>query len=262
MAPQNLNMELLLTSQLAATIDHSKLILKEDYAKLASDKSNKPLSRVGTRFASTDVERRRKKKRFQHFKTLSIQPFNVIQSLLTPGISAASCNEETLSSSFLLLDGILTISLGELSNVDIGSEEFGVDDKYDLLKDSSERWGARMETNISVGKVCYEYQHESEEAEEKCMSNSSSDLEDEQTPHGAILSQKLDIVPLVLDDPSTLDARSPNPDRYVPPSHKMVADCLKVSLFSMYLWNMLYGLTFYACNLMINSCYIIIFTQS
>lgn len=217
MAPQNLNMELLLTSQLGAD-DHSKLILKEDYAVQTFAKNN--LLRPGTR--SQKKHRRRKKS--QSFKFMSIEPFNVIQSLLTPGISAASCNEETLSSSFLLLDGILTISLGELS-----SDESDTENGYDLLRDATERWGARLETNISVGNVSYEYQHESEEAEEKCMSVSSSDGEDEQSPHGAILSQKLDLVPLVLDDPSSLDINKPNPDRYVPPSHKMVADCLKAS---------------------------------
>lgn len=207
MAPQILNMELLLTSHWT-----------DRDAKPTSHGENQMLKQD---FSKQQVPHKRRKSSFGSVKQFAIDPIHMIQTLLTPGISAASCNEETLSSSFLILDGLLTISLGELTAE-------GRETKYNMLEDATERWGARFETNIGVGKVCYEYRHETEEEEEKCMSCCSSVGDDECNPsQGNILSQTLDLIPLVLDE-SLIDIRAINPDGYIPPSHKMVADCLKV----------------------------------
>jgi tetratricopeptide (TPR) repeat protein len=224
MPPQNINMELLVASEFASS--EGKSILQPDGGELLEKEFAGTQTTAIKYLHSNDLRppQREKKKRFTSLKSMAIEPFNMIQSLLTPGVSAASCNEETLSSSFLILDGFLTISLGELTH-DNDENEDRYDNKYNMFQDASERWGARLETNICVGKVCYEYRHDTEEEEEKCMSFSSSD--EEEQGHASILSQKLDLVPLVLDDPSTLDNTSINPNRHVPPSHKMVADCLK-----------------------------------
>ena len=124
----------------------------------------------------------------------------------------AYCNEETLSSSFLILDGFKTISLADSWN----------------QKEAIERWGKRLETNICVGKVSYEYR-EADEVEQS-MSNSSSsheDFDDALSAKAAIVSQHLEKIPLVLDSDTTEDGTLLDPDRYLPPSHKMVADALK-----------------------------------
>ncbi len=216
MAPQNLNMGLLLTSEFSTKdtsisyLQGNNKILSQEYVEKDPMYNKSHLSKQG------------RKKRFALLKPMTIDPLQMMQAFLTPGTSAASCNEETLSSSFLILDGFQTIFLGALKTDDDKST-------CNMLDDSVERWGARLETNICVGKVCYEYRHDNEEQEEKCLSFSSSDGEDDAAPSGSILSQKLDLVPLVLDDPLTNDVGVINPERYVPPSHKMVADCLKVS---------------------------------
>lgn len=203
-------MDLLLTAKEGSPILRGDIeLFKRDIPKAKSRRYSNEKKRV-------------RKERFQLLKPVTIDPFQMIQSLLKPGMSAASCNEETLSSSFLILDGTLTISLGALSYDKKESN-------YDMLEDATERWGSRLETNICVGKVCYEYRYDNEEAEEKCRSNSFSDAEEDIPPnHGAVLSQTLDLVPLVLDDTLNQDSMTISPGRYVPPSHKMVADCLKV----------------------------------
>lgn len=259
MAPQNLNiMDMPLTPEFTAKGEKSLLqqedeLLKPNYTGTGKDGPSSPSpSTYLLRSPQTRTDTRNKKIFFTSLKSMSIDPFHLIQTLLTPGRSAASCNEETLSSSFLILDGFLTISLGELTHSDMNRNPDNQD--YDqttrnrrynnMHQDATERWGARLETNLCVGKVCYEYRHDSEEEEEKCMSFSSTDDEDEcvydvngtgtGTPpshqsQAAILSQKLDLIPLVLEDSLSKDITvMNNPDRHVPPSHKMVADCLKV----------------------------------
>lgn len=145
-------------------------------------------------------------------------PLHVIRTLLFPeGKSMAYCNDETLSSSFLILDGFMSISLVD-------------DNESELLtrnEDAIERWGKRLETNICVGKVVYEYRHSEED--EKSMDNySSSDSErSEYRNEATILSQNLEKVPLLLDQEPIEDGTMLDPDRYLPPSHRMLADALK-----------------------------------
>ena len=231
-----------MTSRFAGS-NVDKSLLKVDGEILEKEFANNTLpAKAGTSKKYLDIhelgKKEIRKKRFPSLRSMAIEPFNMIQALLTPGVSAASCNKETLSSSFLILDGFLTISLGELS-----TDNSDNDTRYNMLDDATERWGSRLETNICVGKVSYEYRHDTEEEEEKCMSfSSSSDGEDEcaATGNGSILSQKLDLIPLVLDDPSTLQSSTLNPERYVPPSHKMVADCLKVCFSCLLSFSILY----------------------
>lgn len=148
-------------------------------------------------------------------------PLHVLQELLFPGgTSAAYCNEETASTSFLILDGFMTIFLGDLSN-----ERSNRSISSNALQDATERWGKRLETNICVGKVSYEYRH-SDEAE-MYMDMPHSNSGEFSRRSATIVSQNLDRVPLVLDhDANNRDILDPK--FYFPPSHKMVADALKV----------------------------------
>lgn len=125
----------------------------------------------------------------------------------------AYCNEETLSSSFLILDGFMTISL--------------FDDSSSVL-DATERWGKRLETNICVGKVSYEYRLSDEVEKQLNHASSKEEGEEEVKTKATILSQNLENIPLVLDQEPSEDGTLLDPDRYLPPSHKMVADALKV----------------------------------
>jgi len=153
-------------------------------------------------------------------RTMARRPINMFQTLLIPGgsagVSAAYCNEETLSSSFLILDGFMTLFLGRYSPY--GRNE------YDMRRDASERWGSRVETNVCIGKVAYEYRM----AEEKEKS-----MDFESSRNGAtIVSQTLVKRPLGLGaEPTATDSKVINIDSYVPPSHKMVADCLTFQEF-------------------------------
>jgi len=153
-------------------------------------------------------------------RTMARRPINMFQAMFIPGgsagASAAYCNEETLSSSFLILDGFMTLFLGRYSPC--GRSE------YDMRRDASERWGKRVETNICIGKVAYEYTMA--EDKEKSMDFESS-------ANGAtIVSQTLVKRPLGLDaEPMVTDSKVINIESYVPPSHKMVADCLTFQEF-------------------------------
>jgi len=146
-------------------------------------------------------------------RTMARRPINMFQTLLIPGgsggISAAYCNEETLSTSFLVLDGFLTIFLGQ----------FSLNEKniYNMERDANERWTKRVETNVCIGKVSYEYRMA--EKEEKSMSMKHS------SKSASIVSQTLVKKPLGVG-PEPNDSKSINTDNYIPPSHKMVADCL------------------------------------
>lgn len=221
MAPQNLNIELLLTTPELLRSNSKEVSYIYEQDKIA----NVDITTAVCNKECSITNDQGRKKRFIPLKPILIDPIHMIKTILTPGISSASCNEETLSSSFLILDGLSTISLGKLSSN--ANDELS----DSILEEAIERWGARYETNISVGKVCYEYSCESEEdEEEKCLSFSSSDGEDTFHPGGSILSQKLDLIPLVLENSFTHDTRAPNPELYLPPSHRMVADCLKVRL--------------------------------
>lgn len=151
-------------------------------------------------------------------RTLNKRPINIVHSLLIPGgsgaVSAAYCNEETFSTSFLVLDGFLTIYLGEYYP---SSENEG--DKNNVrntIRYAAERWGKRVDTNVCIGKVSYEYRMT--EKHEKSMDVQSS------TKNASIISQKLVKKPLGVPEP--LDSKHISPDNYLPPTHKMVADCL------------------------------------
>jgi len=177
----------------------------------SSERSQSPRSTLASR--ST---RQRRRYSPSHISN----PLHVLQELLFPGgTSAAYCNEETASTSFLILDGFMTIFLGDLSK-EIDSKKIS----SNALKDATERWGKRLETNICVGKVSYEYRH-SDEAEMymDMPSSNSGEISERSAP---IVSQNLDRVPLVLDHEAN-NRDILDPKFYFPPSHKMVADALK-----------------------------------
>lgn len=141
-------------------------------------------------------------------RTIEQSPKSMMQSLFSFGVSAAYCNEETLSSSFLILDGVLTISLGAIS-----SES---DTPNGMMNEATTRWGQRVETNICVGKVSYNYRWDEEE---------EKGLDHEVSNNASVLSQTLVLTPLGVD-PDPTETRDIDPDRYLPPAHKMVADTL------------------------------------
>jgi len=230
MAPQNINMELLLTSELAAgerkfVLPSYSEVLKKEFDNIIFDKTKLKATNQYLDQGLYDEANRnsRRKKRFPNIRSMAIEPLTMIQALLVPGSSAASCNEETLSSSFLILDGFQTISLGEITTGDSKANNLSISNT--MLKEATERWRSRLNTNFCVGKVSYEYRHADEEEEEKCMSFSSSDGEYESSAAkcGSILSQTLEKVRLIMDN----DKEPMSPDRHVPPNHRMVADCLK-----------------------------------
>lgn len=136
----------------------------------------------------------------------------------------AYCNEDTYSTSFLILDGFMTICLGD------GTSTIGGSGRSKVLEEATERWGTRLETNICVGKVSYEYRLSDEV--EKSMSHCSSEAagEEGEETNATILSQHLEKIPLLLDQEPNDNGTMLDPERYLPPSHKMVADALKVCL--------------------------------
>lgn len=254
MPPQVVNMDLLRSADLAGRhhdISNIKLNTKHiSPSSFTSDKLNlNASSQVHTTNNSTNhtnmvesctlfdgMQRptlpsrnsRRQRRRYSQ-ATVASRPLDVITRLIFPGgPSNAFCNEETLSSSFLILDGFMTIALGNLPR--IRGQDSNID--ANVLKDARERWGKRLETNICVGKVSYEYRL-SDEAEQQSLHSSEEeeDSEDEnQIPKtkATILSQHLDRIPLVLDqEPTDGVAGMLNPSRYIPPSQKMFADALR-----------------------------------
>lgn len=197
MPPQVVNMDVLLTQEFPQKSQY------EVFGPLTTTSIMKPDSPASS---PKSIKSRRRK----YSNEKGQNPFKMLQTLLFPGgASMAYCNEETLSSSFLILDGLKTISLADSSKDQ---------------KEAIERWGKRLETNICVGKVSYEYR-EADEVEQS-MSNSSSDF-DALSTRAEVVSQHLEKIPLVLDSDTTEDGTLLDPDRYLPPSHKMVADALK-----------------------------------
>lgn len=143
--------------------------------------------------ASSPKSIKSRRRKYSHEK--GENPFKMLQTLLFPGgASMAYCNEETLSSSFLILDGLKPISLADSSKDQ---------------KEAIERWGQRLETNICVGKVSYEYR-EADEVEQS-MSNSSSDF-DALSIRAEVVSQHLEKIPLVLDSDTTEDGTLLDPE--------------------------------------------------
>lgn len=222
MPPQVVNMDLLLSSELS---QHQILGLEETLKVVRHEKTTDPDSKslLSSHSSSDGSLRRKSTKRnrrysLTHAAPQEHHPLHVIRTLLFPGgKSMAYCNDETLSSSFLILDGFMTISLVD------GKDN---DSSISHVEDAIERWGKRLETNICVGKVSYEYRLSDED--EKSMSHVSSDSERSYGSNEAtILSQNLEKVPLVLDQEATEDGTMLDPDRYLPPSHRMLADALK-----------------------------------
>lgn len=145
--------------------------------------------------------------------------------------SAAYCNNETLSPSFLVLDGIESISLGKVAS----NERTG--DR--VLKEATERWKNRVESRICVGNVSYEYRR----AEEKfaITGDDAKPQMDEEllgpalnlVKAGSRVSQSLGRKTLPRATSLAMAAIKEkasgviNPDRYLPPIHSMVADHLR-----------------------------------
>lgn len=207
MPPQVVKSEMLLSTELNET-DVSRLIIGASGVDFSPHRLEQKLHGRSQSPRSTVTPPRPKRK--YHRRTLS--PLHMIQDLLFPGgLSAAYCNEETLSTSFLVLDGFMTIFLGEFSDE-------GASLSSEALRVATERWGRRLETNISVGKVSYEYRL-SDEVE----MSTGGDISRSEAP---IISQNLEKVPLVLDQEPN-ERKILNPKFYFPPSHKMVADGLK-----------------------------------
>lgn len=239
MAPQVVNMELLLSTP---DLSHlSTLKIKNHLHRVPAS----PL--INTDRGSESFALYKKPNRSRRPRTTKVKrkysatsvipshdPINFIQNLLFPvGASKAYCNEETLSSSFLILDGFMTISLGDdvrSTNRNRARPNVNSVRMESSLKNATERWGKHLESNICVGKVSYEYR-ESDEVE-KTMSHSSEE-EDEDgdslntSNRASILSQHLEKIPLILDEEPADSGTLLDPDRYLPPSHKMVADALK-----------------------------------
>ena len=223
MPPQVVNMELLLSSEVSQqqipglealrVIQHTKPVDPDSSTKSSSLSSH-----------SSEGSLRKKVKRNRRFSLTHVEqkqhPLHVIRTLLFPGgKSMAYCNDETLSSSFLILDGFLTICLIDDKNKKDNAS-------FSQVQDAIERWGKRLETNICVGKVSYEYRLSDED--EKSMSTDSE--VSERSNEATILSQNLEKIPLLLDQEPIEDGTMLDPDRYLPPSHRMLADALKVSL--------------------------------
>ncbi len=210
MPPQVAKTQMMLAGNSRMTIIESS-DFKESPSK-SSERCQSPRSALSSR--ST-----RQKRRYSPSHVSN--PLHVLQELLFPGgTSAAYCNEETASTSFLILDGFMTIFLGDLSK-----EGDNKNTSSNALKDATERWGKRLETNICVGKVSYEYRHSDEtEMYMDMPSSNSGELSERSAP---IVSQNLDRVPLVLDHEAN-NRDILDPKFYFPTSHKMVADALKV----------------------------------
>lgn len=213
MGPQNVSIQVLLAPHLSSSdiTGSSSLTNSSQDANMF----NPDRSRFGKKVQTGQSKENCTSKAM---RTMSRRPINMFKTLLIPGgsagVSAAYCNEETLSSSFLILDGFLTLFLGQYSPS--GRNE------YDMRRDASERWGRRVETNVCIGKVAYEYRM----AEEK---EKSMDF-DQSRNSATIVSQTLVKKPLGVDTEQT-DSKVINTDSYVPPSHKMVADCLTYQEF-------------------------------
>jgi len=215
MPPQVANMELLLSSELPQHQLTSMDVLKENVTL-------KTFEQDSERSSDGSFRSRRRKKYLTKNCATKQDPFRMIRNLLFPGgASMAYCNEETLSSSFLILDGFMTISLSDASS---------------SVLDATERWGKRLETNICVGKVSYEYRLSDEVERNMNLSSSTDEGEEEVETKATILSQNLEKIPLVLDQEPSEDGTLLDPDRYLPPSHKMVADALKVCNILLFMW--------------------------
>lgn len=203
MAPQ-INMDLLLTSQeLTSSIAPSPPLLTLERNSFNSCRNTYRNCMMKT---SRNGARRR--------RVMEQSPKSMMQTLFSFGVSAAYCNEETVSSSFLILDGVLTISLGAITSKD--------NKPYSMMNEAISRWGQRVETNICVGKVSYNYRWDDEE-EEKGLEYS------EVSNKASVLSQSLVRTPLGVD-PLPEESRDIDPERYLPPAHKMVADTLMVRI--------------------------------
>ncbi len=211
MPPQVVKSELLLSTELAE--NHLSGLIIDGGGLDSSQHKFDPYHHGRSSSPRSTLTPPRPKRKYHSKRPTS--PIHMIQELLFPGgMSAAYVNEETLSTSFLILDGFMTIFLGEVSNVEVNKSL-----NSSALSGATERWGRRLETNISVGKVSYEYRC-SDEVE-------MSTGEDVPRKEVSILSQNLEKVPLVLDQEPN-DRKILNPKFYFPPSHKMVADGLKV----------------------------------
>ena len=218
MAPQVVNIELLLSSTEISQNLFSTMNVMDGRPK-DPIQHHPEFDKINDEFALMKRKSsRRQKRKYSATSVIPSQnPLHIIKNLLFPGgQSMAYCNEETLSSSFLILDGFMTISLWDVRNGSSGVS----------AKNATERWGNRLETNICVGKVSYEYRLSDEV--EKSMGHSSEEG-DEDSNRASILSQNLKKIPLVLDQEPADSGAMLDPDRYLPPSHKMVADALKVS---------------------------------
>lgn len=147
--------------------------------------------------------------------------------------SAANCNDETLSPSFLILEGFQIISLGMASKKGKLGES--------VLKEAIDRWSNRVETRIYVGNVSYEYR----QAEEKLvfpLGGQNRALFDDKmvgaaaklVRAGSIVSQTLvkELMPRSVFDCDGEDSRIMNTDRYIPPAHSMAANHLKHQEFN------------------------------
>lgn len=216
MAPQVVNIELLLSSTEISQNLFSTMNVMDGRPK-DPIQHHPEFDKINDEFALMKRKSsRRQKRKYSATSVIPSQnPLHIIKNLLFPGgQSMAYCNEETLSSSFLILDGFMTISLWDVRNGSSGVS----------AKNATERWGNRLETNICVGKVSYEYRLSDEV--EKSMGHSSEEG-DEDSNRASILSQNLKKIPLVLDQEPADSGAMLDPDRYLPPSHKMVADALK-----------------------------------
>jgi len=142
-------------------------------------------------------------------------PICVIRTLIfSEGKSMAYSNEKTLSSSFLILNGFTTISLLDIMNGEPN------------LLHAKERWGKRLETNIYVGKVSYEYRSADEGNEDVDARDDLETSASGHVHHSSILSQKLERVPFILDQEAS--SESLDPKFYVPESHRTFANNLEL----------------------------------
>jgi tetratricopeptide (TPR) repeat protein len=215
MAPQVVNIDLLLSStELPQELFSSVNVVHDQIIKPTKQVPDIPKSKKSNGFASKKHHRQKRKYSATSFMQGG-NPLNFIQNLLFPvGQSMAYVNEETLSSSFLILDGYKTISLWDNA---------GNNTSCQSVTNATERWSNRLETNICIGKVSYEYRLSDEV--EKSMSHSSEEG-DEDSNRASIVSQNLKRIPLVLDQEPDDTGTLLDPDRYLPPGHKMVADAL------------------------------------
>lgn len=209
MSPQNVMM----------SDTYSYLSVKDGLKELQSVLEQFQIQEPKRTKTNNNTEKVQDSKKIQAICSSTHNPICVIRTLLfAEGKSMAYSNEETLSSSFLILNGFMTICLFDSTNK-------GESNSFD----AKERWLKRLETNIYVGKVSYEYRSEDEDSAGDDARDDIDTTSVVYAHNASVLSQTLKRVPYVLDQEKSI--KLADPKFKVPTGHQKFANALQAQQY-------------------------------